>query len=137
MTVLGVDWMAEAAGAFGGALYSATITRKEFSSQNTSDPSGPANTTTTAYTADAVAIQLKERNVDGTKVKKAELAVLILRGTVKTSPGGILTPGFVPAPSDTIAVPPPGGGSPVTYRVLRNRLVSEAHVVCEVAGPPI
>lgn len=132
---LNIDWAADAANLFGGQLESATIARKLLSSNNASDPSGPPNTTDQAWTADGVAVNYGERYVDQGKVRKGDHLVILLRGTVKTSPGAVAAPTWSPRPGDVVTIPPPGGGSAVASRVVAVRTLTPAHAVCEVVGP--
>jgi hypothetical protein len=76
-TVLGRDFRSTFAAQFAGRLYAATFTKFTPGTVDSSDAAAGTNPTAAVYACDAIAFGYKERDIDGTLVKKGDYKVTI------------------------------------------------------------
>ncbi len=81
-TVLGHDFVAEVASRFAGRLYPATFTKFTPGTADANDAAGSGSPSSAVYACDAIAFGYKERDVDGTLVKKGDYKVTITTGSI-------------------------------------------------------
>jgi hypothetical protein len=121
---LGRDFSADAMAAFGGLLYSATLSRPPVSAYSTSDPTGGPTGSPTTYSCEGIAFTYQQRDIDGSRVVKGDYRVVILRGSLAVTP----------APGDSISIPPPGSTVAATARVINLEAATEAAFTVQVRG---
>lgn len=126
MPILGVDWAADMAAAFGGDFADGSILHVVSSARTPGALTGPLVVTTTTHTCKALGFAYERRFIDGTTVKIGDLQVIILRDSI--------SPPVLPAPGDTITCSLPGGAS-VAVKAVGLIAVTDAFVTVHVRGP--
>jgi len=132
-TVLGIDWAADMAEVFGGDIYDATFVRFGVGTYDDEHPSGPTNPTPATYTAKGRASSYKKRYVDGELIIKGDYRVMLLRGTIKTSPAAAVSD-VMPNVGSTVTIPPPGKAVAELGTVVGIEAVTEAFITLQVRG---
>lgn len=121
---LGEDFAADAMAEFSGQLYDATLTQLDDGEIDPDDPTAAPDGDSTDYDCEGIAFTYEQRYIDGTRIVKGDYRVVLLRGSLDV----------MPAPGDTISIPPPGSSTPATARVINVEAVTEAAITLQVRG---
>lgn len=109
-----------------GRLHEATLTRPANSVIDVNDPTAAPTGTATTDPCEGYAFDYELRDIDGTRIMKGDVAIVFLRGTLVSDP----------QPGDLVAIPPPGGSSAQTFRVIAIEAITEAFVTVQARGAP-
>lgn len=121
---LGRDFSTIALSRFSGRLYDATLTQQAVSEYDDSDPTAAPTSTPIAHACEGIAFTYELRRIDGVRVIKGDYRVVLLRGSLSV----------MPAPGDTISIPPPNETAAQTGRVIDVEAVTEAAITLQVRG---
>jgi hypothetical protein len=114
----------DAMAAFSGELHDATLTQQAISALDVSDPTAAPTATPVTHACEGVAFNYAQRDIDGTRIRKGDYRVVILRGSLSVLPND----------GDSVSIPPPGGTVAVTGRVVAVEAVTQAAITLQVRG---
>lgn len=121
---LGQDFSADAMDAFSGELEAAVLSRVTESAYDPNNPTGASTGGTSSYNCEGIAFTYQRRDIDGTRVMKGDYRVVILRGSLATTP----------QPGDSISIPPPGETVAKNGTVVNVDAITEAQYTLHVRG---
>lgn len=109
-----------------GRLHAATLSRPANSALDINNPTAAPTGSATTDPCEGYSFDYELRDIDGTRIMKGDVAVVLLRGTLLTDP----------QPGDLVSIPPPGGSSAQTFRVINVETITEAFVTVQARGAP-